>query len=118
MVNKDEIKQYLFNALKEGHHLWSYNHANVSVSDLSDEFLIEKVLLRLDLPEIGLLFSIFPKKQIKEVWKWKMCALEPYYHSSNILFARIYFDIKNPYRYLKMQSRRAVQANLDRIWKA
>lgn len=112
MVSKKDIKQHLFNALKDGHHLWSYNTANISVDDLSDEFLIEHVLLRLDLQELNLLFAVYPKKQIKEIWKWKMCSLEPYYHNSNILFAKIFFDIKNADRYVKIQSQRAVRANL------
>ena len=112
MINKDVIKQYLFNTLKEKGCFWSYNHASMNVSDLSDEFLIEKVLLHLDLNELNLLFRAYPKEQIKEIWRWKVCSLEPYYHSSNIFFAKVYFNIKNAERYIKMQSRRAVRVNL------
>jgi len=109
---KEWAKQYLFEQLKNGHYFWSYDTSTMSVNDLSDEFLIEKVLLHLDLPELNLLFSVYPKKQIKEVWMWKLCALEPFHHWSNILFAKAYFDIKNVDKYIKTQSRRAVRANI------
>ena len=116
MISKDDIKQHLFNALKDGRFLWSYDNAKMRADDLSDEFLIELVLLHLDLEDLNLLFSIYPKKQIKEVWKWKMCALEPRYHSSNVFFAKIYFDIKNADLYIKKQSQRAIKTNLGYGW--
>lgn len=114
MAGKEHIKKYLLNTLKKGHYLWSYNNTKINVDNVPDDLLIEWVLLHLDLAEINMLFSIYPKKQIKEIWKWKMCALEPRYHNSNVLFAYIYFDIENGTRYVKMQARRAVDVKLGR----
>ena len=112
MLNKEDIKQYFFDALKNGHHLWSYDTAAMKASDLSDEFLIERVLLYLDIPELNLLFAVYPKEQIKEVFDWKICPLGPQYDCNNIFLAKIYFDIENADRYVKTQRKKGVQANL------
>jgi len=112
MFNKQEIKEFLFKKLIENCALWSYDRSGMTADTLTDEQMIEKVLLHLDMNEINLLFSIYPKQLIKKVWKQELCALEPRYHSSNVLFAGLYFDIKNPQRYVKVQSKRAVRNNL------
>jgi len=112
MQTKKDIRGYLFGQLKANHALWSYDKSNMTADSLTDELMIETVLMHLDLDDIDMLFLLFPKKQIKEVWKWKVCALEPRYHSSNVLFAFLYFKIKNPQRYVAMQARRAVRKNL------
>jgi len=112
MRKKDEIREYLFEELKANHTLWSYDKSNMTASSLTDELMIETVLMHLDLDNIDMLFLLFPKKLIKEVWKWNVCALEPRYHSSNILFATIYFNIKNPQRYVVMQARKAFRKKI------
>jgi hypothetical protein len=112
MQTKEEIREYLFEQLQANNALWSYDKSTMTAHNLPDDFIIEKVLMYLDLDEINMLFLLFPKKQIKEVWKWNMCPLGDYYHSSNVLFAIIYFKIKNPQRYVVMQARRAVRKNL------
>ena len=112
--HKKEIKEYLFNLLSANHAFWSYNRAEMSADSVTDEQLIEKVLLHLDMDAINLLFQFYPKEQIKRVWKQELCALEPRYHSTNVLFAGIFFNIKNPQRYIKMESRRAIRNNLNR----
>ena len=114
MVNKQKIKEYLFEELKGNHALWSYNHRAMTAETLTDEQIIEKVLLHLDMDAINLLFVLYPKKAIKKVWKQELCALEPRYHSSNILFAALFFGIKNPQRYVKIQCKRAIINNLKR----
>jgi len=35
MISKDDIKQHLFNALKDGRFLWSYDNAKMRADDLS-----------------------------------------------------------------------------------
>jgi len=112
MQTKKKIREYLFEQLKANNALWSYDKSNMTADSLTDELLIEKVMMHLDLDDIDMLFLLFPKKLIKDVWKWNMCALDPRYHSSNVLFAIIYFKIKNPQRYVVMQARRAVRKNL------
>ena len=65
--------------------------------------LIEKVLLHLDIDDINRLFSIYPKSKIKKMWQTRLCTLEPYFNGLNRLFACMYFDVKNPDRYIKRQ---------------
>lgn len=111
MFNRDEIKKQLFEELRDKHYLWSFDTSKMGENSLPDELLIEKVLLHLDLPSINNLFLIYPRSYIKEIWKDRLCPLEPRYHSSNVLFGILYFDIKNPHRYIKAQANRMIRIN-------
>jgi hypothetical protein len=102
------IKNELFEKLLLAKAFWSY--ASVLPEQMSDEFLIEKVLLHLDIDDINRLFTIYPQKKVKQVWKERLCPLEPYYHDLNLLFARGYFHIKNPERYLKVMRTRHLKS--------
>ncbi|MDR2040023.1 MAG: hypothetical protein LBQ60_19035 [Bacteroidales bacterium] len=99
MKERENIKIELFDRLKEAHALWSFK--NPDISQISDEMLIEKVLLHLDIQDINKLFYVYLKSKIKDVWINNIIPLEPQYHSYNILFAAVYFNIKNPDRYIK-----------------
>jgi len=55
----------------------------------------------LDLPQIGLLFSIFSRKKIKEAWKRLLVPEGDYLYTLNRFFAWYYFDAKRPDAYLK-----------------
>ena len=79
---------------------WSYEPESVRVN-ISDEQLIEAVLERLDLEEIGQLFTLFSKRKIKQVWLNTMVPQGDYYYSLNRFYAWYYFDIRHPDRYLK-----------------
>jgi hypothetical protein len=105
---KNAVKKDLFNKLLLAKAFWSYE--TVTLEQMSDDFLIEKTLLHLDIDDINLLFVLYPEKQIKQVWKERLCPLEPYYHDLNKLFAVAYFRIKNPVRYLKIISKRHLNA--------
>jgi hypothetical protein len=105
---KDAVKKKLFETLLLAKAFWSYDI--VCLDKMSDDFLIEKVLLHLDIDDINRLFSIYPERKIKEVWQNRLCPLEPYYHDLNKLFAVAYFHIKNPVRYLKMMRKRHLNA--------
>ena len=96
-----KIKRNLLNSLKKLNAFWSYNTSDISEKTISDDMLIEKSLVHLDIADLKELFSIFPHQKIKEVWKNQLCRQEPYYHGLNTMFAYLYFDIKNPDRYLK-----------------
>ena len=101
MEEKSKIKNSLLRSLKKMNAFWSYNIADVSEKTISDEMLIEKSLVHLDIDDLKKLFSIFSYKKIREVWKNQLCTQEPYYHEMNTMLAYLYFDIKNPDRYLK-----------------
>jgi len=104
LKRKNDVKKDLFNKLLLAKAFWSYE--TVTLEQMSDDFLIEKTLLHLDIDDIVL----YPEKQIKQVWKERLCPLEPYYHDLNKLFAVAYFRIKNPVRYLKIISKRHLNA--------
>ena len=98
MDNK-QIHNLLVIKLQKYHVFWSYD--NINIEQISDEVLIANVLLYLDIDDIINLFKLFPKRKIQQVWKEKMLSQEPMYHGLNRLFAFLFFDIKNPDRYIR-----------------
>ncbi|GHT11559.1 hypothetical protein AGMMS4956_04770 [Bacteroidia bacterium] len=94
-------KERLLQQLKDGCAFWSYEPSSVTINTTSDDLLIEKVLLHLDIDEINTLFTIYPKQHIQEVWEKQMCVHEPRYHRLNVFLALVYFGIKNPGRYIE-----------------
>ena len=107
MVNKN--KALLFKHLKKEKTFWSYDPESVSIKNMDDDMLIEKTLLHLDIDDINRLFTMFPKSRIKKIWRTRLCPLEPYYNGLNRMFAYIYFDVKNPDRYIKIQCRKHIK---------
>jgi hypothetical protein len=105
-MDKQKVKSDLLQALKKMNAFWSYNAADVSEKAVGDEMFIEKSLIHLDIADLKKLFFLFPYKKIREVWKNQLCIQEPYYHGLNTMLAYLYFDIKNPDRYLKTISKR------------
>jgi len=94
-----KMRSYLTVKLKNENAFWSFDPA--SHYEISDEMLIEKVLLHLDLDDVNLLFRLFPKKMILKIWKEKILPLEPMNHQLNRLYLILYFDIKDPDRYIR-----------------
>ena len=109
-MEKLEIKSNLLNSLKKLNAFWSYNASGISKDTISDEMLIEKSLVHLDIADLKELFMLFPYKKIREVWKTQLCTQEPYYHGLNTMLAYLYFDIKNPDRYLKTISNKHLKS--------
>ena len=103
MVTKS-VKSDLLAKLKLEHCFWSYNEE--SVNEISDEMLIEKTLLYLDLEEIDQLFTIFPYKKIKKVWLEHLIPQEEYLYTLNRFFAWYYFKAKAPDKYIKSMATR------------
>jgi hypothetical protein len=95
---KAHIRKELTGKLQKNNLFWSYHTPEGEID--SEELLIEKVLLYLDLEEIRKLFSIFPKEDVKRVWMEKMVP-DSRYHSLNVLYAFLYFGINDPERYLE-----------------
>jgi len=110
MDNKSKVRSNLLNTLKKMNAFWSYNASDISKTTISDELFIEKSLVHLDIADLKKLFSLFPHQKIKEVWKNQLCTQEPYYHELNTMLAYLYFDIKNPNRYLKTISKRNIKS--------
>lgn len=93
------IKKQLLAKLKQEHCLWSYTED--TVSNISDDILIEKTLLHLDLEDIDQLFKIYSFHKVKRVWLDHLIPQEEYLYTLNRFFAWYYFKVKNPDRYIK-----------------
>lgn len=98
----NHIKSDLFRKLQDQNAFWSYS--SPEPHDLSDQDLIEKVIVHLDKSDIHLLFKLFPKRYIQKAWRERLVRQEPYYHSLNKYMAYIFFEIKDPDKYLKRYS--------------
>jgi len=98
-VDKDIIKIQLADKLIRDRVFWSY--ADVKAEDISDEILIEKVLIYLDIEDINSLFIIYPYKIIRDIWLKEIVIQDPLYHSLNLLLAFLYFHIKSPEKYIQ-----------------
>ncbi len=103
-MSKKEIRDGLFDKLKANNCFWSYSAE--SLDKVSDEQLIEKTLIYLDLPEIEQLFALYGFRRVKNVWLHRMVPQGDYLNTLNRFFSWYYFRIKNPDRYLKMQGTR------------
>lgn len=63
---KVDVRQQLFRKLKKENCFWSYDSSKMKT--ISDESLIEHVLLYLDIEDINQLFPLFGYKKVKRVW--------------------------------------------------
>jgi len=92
-INKEILRKKLI----ERNSFWSIKINQ----EIPDEILIEKTLIYLDIEDINILFTLYPPKQIKQVWRNRIVTQGDYYHRLNKLLAWMYFDIKNPDQYIK-----------------
>lgn len=98
-MNNERLHMALVDKLHQEHAFWSFD--KTTIGNISDDVLIEKVLLHLDIDDIISLFRMYPRKMIQRIWKDTMLAQEPMYHGLNRLYAFLLFDIKNPDRYIR-----------------
>ncbi|GAB1415570.1 hypothetical protein MASR2M117_09760 [Paludibacter sp.] len=94
----NQLKSILFDKLKDVNAFWSFNAK--SINNIPDEILIEKTLIHLDMDDINLLFKMYSSYTIKKVWRNRLVIQGDYYRSLNKLIAGVYFDIKNPEKYI------------------
>jgi len=92
-------REILSKKLFERNSFWSYKM--LQDTPIPDDILIEKTLIYLDIEDINKLFKLFPHKKIKQVWRNQLVIQGDYYGSLNKLLAWMYFDIKNPNKYIK-----------------
>jgi hypothetical protein len=71
-MNNQQIILELVSKLEKEHVFWSYD--NYEINQISNETLISKVLLHLDIYDIQSLFKLFPKRFIQQVWKNEMLS--------------------------------------------
>jgi hypothetical protein len=91
-------KEILCAKLIERNSFWSWKMQ--PGAPVPDDILIEKTLIYLDLEDINRLFDIFPNRKIKQIWLNRLVIQGDYYRSLNKLLAWLYFDIKNPDKYI------------------
>ena len=71
------------------------------MKSISDEALIEHVLLYLDIEDIDKLFPLFGYKKVKRVWLDRVAPQGAMFRPYNILYAWYYFGAKRPEAYVK-----------------
>ena len=98
------IKSELLAKLKQEHCFWSFKEE--AISDISDDMLIEKTLLYLDLEDIEQLFQIYSFSKVKQVWLEHLVPQEEYLHTLNRFLAWYYFKAKSPDTYIKSMATR------------
>ncbi len=91
-------KRVLLRQLEQSGCLWSYSKDSES---FDDNLLIEKALLYLEFEDLHRLCELYPMKRIQRVWREKMVSQGDYYGIINWLLAVMFFDIKEPEKYLK-----------------
>lgn len=98
-LSQESSKDILIKKLLDQKSFWSFEMPDTQ--QVPDDILIEKTFLYLDIEDINLLFKIYPIKRIKQVWIDRLVVQGSYYARLNKLIAWLYFDIKQPERYLK-----------------
>ncbi len=98
------IKSELLEKLKQEHCFWSFNED--SISDVSDDMLVEKTLQYLDLEDIDQLFKIYSYRKVKQVWLEYLIPQEEYLYTLNRFLAWYYFKVKSPDSYIKSMATR------------
>ena len=96
---KDNVREQLFRKLKKENCFWSYDISKMK--SISDEALIEHVMLYLDIEDIDKLFSLFGFKKVKRVWLDRVAPQGEMFRPFNILYAWYYFGAKRPEAYVK-----------------
>ena len=96
---KDNVRQQLFRKLKKENCFWSYDVSKMK--SISDEALIEHVMLYLDIEDINKLFPLFGFKKVKRVWLDRVAPQGEMFRPFNILYAWYYFGAKRPEAYVK-----------------
>jgi len=96
--SSEKIKMELIRKLRREKAFWYGNPLN---QDISDKEHIEKALMYLDIGDINTLFTIFPRKMIKDIWKDIIVPQGQAYYKLNVLYAFLYFDISDPDRYIR-----------------
>ena len=95
---KQSIRNHLCEQLITKNAFWSYDVK--SFETIPDEELIEKCFTTLDIDDIDLMFELYPRKQIQQVWRSRMAIQGEYMQRLNVMIAMYYFGFKEPEKYL------------------
>ena len=103
---KQSIRNHLCKELVSKNAFWSYDVR--SFESIPDEEIIEKCFTKLDMDDIDLMFELYPRKRIQQVWKERMAIQGEYMQMLNIMIAMYYFGIKEPEKYLAKVERQHI----------
>ncbi len=90
-----ENKEILFKTAKDLNLFWPYSK-NISVRDIPEELLIEKILAYGDIKDLILLFKTYPYNTIYTVWTKELIP-DKRFKEANYFLAKFFFktDINN-----------------------
>jgi plasmid maintenance system antidote protein VapI len=103
---KQSIRNHLCKELVSKNAFWSYDVR--SFDSIPDEEIIEKCFTILDMDDIDLMFELYHRKRIQQVWKERMAIQGEYMQMLNIMIAMYYFGIKEPEKYLAKVERQHI----------
>ena len=103
---KQHIRNHLCELLVAKNAFWSFDVK--SFDNIPDEELIEKCFTLLDMEDIDLMFEIFSRKRIQQIWREKMAIQGEYMQMLNTMIAMYYFGIKDPEKYLARAERQHI----------
>ena len=103
---KQSIRNHLCKELVAKNAFWSYDVQ--SFETIPDEEIIEKCFTILDMDDIDLMFELYPRKRIQQIWKERMAIQGEYMQMLNIMIAMYYFGIKEPEKYLARVERQHI----------
>lgn len=95
---KQSIRNHLCKELVAKNAFWSFDVT--SFEAIPDEEIVEKCFTILDIEDIDLMFELYPRKRIQQIWKERMAIQGEYMQMLNIMIAMYYFGIKEPEKYL------------------
>ena len=105
--DKEREKRSLWRFLEQKGCVWSYAKRP---KELDDQLLIEKALLYLEFEDLHKLSEIYPMDYLRAVWRERLVSQGAYYNIINWLLAAMFFDIKNPDKYLKRYGKPRLEA--------
>ena len=84
-----ETKESLFKTAKDLNLFWSYSK-DITLADIPEELLIEKILLYGDIKDLILLFQTYPYNHIYKVWTEELLP-DKRYNEANYFLAKFFF---------------------------
>lgn len=84
-------KENLFEIIKNDNLFWSYDVT--SAHDISDDLLIEHILIYSDVDVIKALFTVYDHQRIKSVWEHQIVP-DRRYKRLNVYLGKIFFNIE------------------------
>ena len=101
-----KVRNRLCERLVKCNAFWSYDVK--SYDAIPDEEIIEKCFTMLDMKDIELMFELYPRKRIRQVWQERMAIQGEYMKMLNVMISMYYFGIKEPEKYLEKIERQHI----------